>query len=300
MLRYKYTFYKKVCQMKQSFLGKLQRTARTSLVGALFLLVVVPVLQLAVLGPQGYGTALTTPHASLIWIAGHTSLFLLYRLALLVGFGLLLGLPFALFRIIVAQEIVGRAEIQAEEEEEEYDDDEEDYDDEIDEEEEVEEPAEAELAENGMPAFAWRGKGFAVIAAWTGIIGLLLLAGGTLASTIYLWNSASTFNAQVPGNFASFSGLLAILTYTVGGGLLALTLILFGIVIARSGRKLWPDSWVAFGYLALAIGAIASGSAVQVALAPTSSQASLTTPTILLFSLWSLWFSIMVMRLQAE
>ncbi|MEO7018664.1 MAG: hypothetical protein ABI234_00750, partial [Ktedonobacteraceae bacterium] len=288
--------------MKRSFLGKLQRTALASLVGALLLLVVVPVLQLAVLGPQGYETALATPHASLLWIAGHIQLFLLYRLALLLGFILLLGLPFALFRIIVAQEIVGRAEIKAEDkaeaDREEYDEDEDEDDieeyDEGDDEEEYEDEDESaddeELAENGMPAFAWRGKGFAVIAAWTGAIGLLLLVGGTLASTIYLWSSASSVSAQVPDNFAGVSSFCAVLTYTVGGGLLALALIFFGIVIARSGRKLWPDSWVAFGYIALAIGAIASGSAVQVALAPTGGQASLTTPTILLFSIWSLWF----------
>ena len=290
--------------MKRSFLGKLQRTALISLIGALLLLVIVPVLQLFVLGPQGYGTALATPLASLRWIAGHNTLFLLYRLALLLGFGLLLGLPFALFRIIVAQEIVGRAEIAAEE----------GQDEETEENVDGDEGEDADAAhagveqtdatqageENGMPAFAWRGKGFAVIAAWTGALGLLLLTAGTLVSTIYLWSSASSVNVQLPGNFASVTSLLAVLTYTIGGGLLALALIFFGIVIARSGRKLWPDSWVFFGYIALAIGAIASGSAVQVALAPLSGQASLTTPTILLFAIWSLWFGIMVMRLQPE
>lgn len=288
--------------MKPSFLGKLQRTARTNLVGALCLLVVVPVLQLAVLGPQGYGTALATPQASLLWIAGHTSLFLLYRLALLLGFVLLLGLPFALFRIIVAQEIIERAEIQAEDEAEMDEEDEENEEDEEDEEDQEpqEQPAEEALAENGMPAYAWRGKGFVVIAAWTGLIGLFLLAGGTLASTIYVWNSASRVSTLVLSDFTNASGLWAVLTYTVGGGLLTLALLLFGFVIARSGRKLWPDSWVAFGYAALAIGAIASGSAVQVALAPTSGQASLTTPAILLFSIWALWFSIMLIRLQSE
>lgn len=285
--------------MKPSFLGKLQRTARTNLVGALCLLVVVPVLQLAVLGPQGYGTALTTPQASLLWIAGHTSLFLLYRLALLLGFVLLLGLPFALFRIIVAQEIIERAEIQAEDEAEMDEEDEENEEDQEDQEPQ-EQPAEEALAENGMPAYAWRGKGFVVIAAWTGLIGLFLLAGGTLASTIYVWNSASRVSTLVLSDFTNASGLWAVLTYTVGGGLLTLALLLFGFVIARSGRKLWPDSWVAFGYVALAIGAIASGSAVQVALAPTSGQASLTTPAILLFSIWALWFSIMLIRLQSE
>lgn len=281
--------------MKRSFLGKLQRTALLSLVGALLLLVLVPVLQLLVLGPQGYGTALTSPQASLFWIQSHTLLFLLYRLALLLGFAFLVGMPFALFRIIVAQEIVGRAELEAENAGDEEAKDEEDEDEDEDQET-------AGTTDDGMPAFAWRGKGFAVIAAWTGLVGLVLLAAGTLASTIFLWSSASIASVQapLPSNFAEVTGLFAILTYTVGGGLLALSCIFFGLSIARSGRRLWPDSWVAFGYAALAVGAISCGSAAQVALAPTSSQASLTTPAILLFAIWSLWFGIMVVRLKAE
>lgn len=277
--------------MKPSLLIRLRRTARLNLVGALLLLLVVPILQLLVLGPQGYGTALATPQASLAWIQGHTLLFLLYRLALILGFALLLGLPFALFRIIIAQEIIGRAEIEAEE-----------AVDEDEEEDEQDAEKEEEKENDGMPAFAWRGKGFAVIAAWAGLLGLIFTAAGILASTLYLWSSASIASAQtpVPGNFASVSSLFAILSYTVGGGLLAISCIFFGIVIARSGRRLWPDSWVAFGYAALAVGAIASGSAAQVALAPLSGQATLTTPAILLFAAWSLWFGLMVARLKAE
>lgn len=279
--------------MKQSFLGRLQRTALLNIVGALILLLVVPILLLLVLGPQGYGTALATPQSSLAWIGGHTALFLLYRLALITGFALLSGLPFALFRIIITQEIIGRAEIETDADEE---------DEENNEQEEQKTGEKTRQAENGLPEYAWRGKGFAVIAAWTGLIGLIFLAGGTLASTIYLWSSASITAplAHVPDNFASVTSSFAVLTYTVGGGLLALSSIFFGLVIARSGRKLWPDSWVAFGYMALIAGALASGSAVQVALAPTSSQASLTTPAILLLALWSLWFGIMVVRLKAE
>ena len=105
---------------------------------------------------------------------------------------------------------------------------------------------------------------------------------------------------QLPDNFASVTSLFAVLTYTIGGGLLALACIFFGLIIARGGRKLWPDGWVAFSYMALATGAIASGSAVQVALSPDSSQATLTTPAILLLAIWSLWFGIMVVRLKAE
>jgi hypothetical protein len=284
--------------MKRSFLARLQRSARLSLAGSLLLLLVVPILQLFVLGSQGYGAALATPQTSLFWIQGHTTLFLVYRVALLLGFALLLGMPFALFRVIIAQEIVGRAELEREERagkdaEEEA----------SDARKEGEESAGvAADDDNGMPAFAWRGKGFAVIAAWSGLVGLLLATGGTLASTIYLWSSASIASAQapVPGNFASVTSLFAILTYTFGGGLLAFTCIFSGFVIARSGRRLWPDSWVAFGYAGLGIGAVASGSAVQVVLAPLSGQATLTTFAILLFAAWVLWFSLMLVWLKPE
>lgn len=280
--------------MKRSFLARLQRAALFSLVGALVLLLVVPILQLLVLGPQGYGTALATPQASLAWIQGHTPLFLLYRLTLILGFALLLGVPFALFRIIVAQEIIGRAEMEREEKEEKPDG-----------KADVEEKEEDEKAaneENGLPPFAWRGKGFAVIAAWLGLLGLLLVVGGTLGSTIYLWSSASivTPQAPLPGNFANVTGIFSVLTYTIGGGFLALSCIFFGFVIARSGRKLWPDSWVAFGYAGLGVGAVASGSAVQVALTPLGSQAAITTFAILFIAAWLLWFSIIVIRLKAE
>lgn len=284
--------------MKRSFLGRLQRTALLNLIGVLLLLLIVPGLQLALLGPQGYSTALASPLASLVWIQGHLSLFLPYRLALILGFVFLLGLPFALFRIIVAQEIIGRAELENQK------------DDELEDAEEDDEEADADqqtrtkpaLEENGLPMFAWRGKGFAVIGAWTGLLGLLSIAGGTLASTLYLWSSAASSGtpARLPGNFADVTSIFAVLAYTIGGGLLTLSCIFFGLAIARSGRKLWPDAWVAFGYAALIVGVISSGSAVQVALAPTSGQATLTTPAILLFAAWSLWFGIMVARLKAE
>jgi hypothetical protein len=285
--------------MKRSFLARLQRRAVASLVGALLLLIIVPLLQILVLGPQGYNAALATPQANLAWIQGHTALFLLYRLALLLGFALLVAMPFALFRIIIAQEIVGRAELAAEEGATASEGEE---DAEENEDAEAGEAEKSEGEENGLPPNAWRGKGFAVIAAWTGFLGLLLIVIGILITSIYLWSSGSIASARapLPDNYASVTSIFAVLTYTVGGGLLALTCLFFGIVIARSGRRLWPDSWVAFGYIGMGIGAVASGSAVQVALAPAAAQGSLTTPTILLFALWSLWFSIMVVRLKAE
>jgi hypothetical protein len=107
----------------------------------------------------------------------------------------------------------------------------------------------------------------------------------------------------LPANFATFSSTFAYITYTVGGGLLAIACLFFGAVIARRGRNLWPDAWVLFSYLALALAALLSGSAVEVASAPNAGiagQAILTTPAILLFAIWVLWFGIMLVRLQPE
>src|SRR5436305_14515266 len=96
--------------MKRTFLAKLQISARYSLIGALLLVLGVPLYQLFVLIPSGYGDALTTLNSTLRWINTHSLLFLGYRALLIIAFALMLGLPFALFRIIVAQAILRRAE----------------------------------------------------------------------------------------------------------------------------------------------------------------------------------------------
>jgi hypothetical protein len=199
-------------------------------------------------------------------------------------------MPFTLFRIIVAQEILGR---EADEHKK------------VDTEEVVQDETSDQsdnYGEDGLPAFAWRGKGFAVLAAWDGLFGLLCFALGTLASTLYLIFSA----ASLPSidisleNAAPLTGLFAILTYTVGGGLLALACLFFGAVIARSGLKLWPGIWIAFAYMALALAVLFSVSAAEVAFAPVTGLSLVTTLAILLFSVWVLWFGVMLIRLKPE
>jgi hypothetical protein len=307
--------------MKRTFLAKLQRSALYCLIGALLLVVGVPLYQLIVLNPAGYSDALTSLAQTLRWINGHGLLFIGYRALLLVGFALMLGLPFALFRIIVAQEIIGRASIEENEDEQQEPGKQavEEKTNTNDRQVEQQEPDKQTIGEktnindgqvekeqqqanksDGMPEFAWRGKGFAVMAAWTGLFGLIFFAAGTLASTMYLLISAASQSAHVTGDAAPLTGLFTVLTFTVGGGLLAFSSLFFGAVIARSGRSLWPDSWLFFGYVALAIAALMSGSAVQVAFAPATSQAALSTPAILLFALWALWFGVMVVRLKPE
>ncbi len=275
--------------MKRTFLSKLQRNGFYCITGALLLLLGVPLYQFLIFILSGYGNALATPGLALRWINAHILVFLGYRVLLVVGFALMISLPFTLFRIIVAQEILGRQEDEHEEHQKE------------DEQEGKHDETDKDQAE-AMPAFAWRGKGYAVLAAWAGLIGLLFFVGGTLASSLYLMSSAASFplHATNLDNLTPLAGIFAIITFTVGGGLLALSCLFFGAVIARSGLNLWPGIWVAFGYMALGISVLFSASAVNVALAPGAGQTLLSTLAILFFTIWVLWFGIMLVRLKPE
>jgi hypothetical protein len=271
--------------MKRTFLAKLQRNGLYCTIGALVLLVGIPLYQFLVLIPSGYSNALATQSLALRWINTHSFMFLGYRILLFAGFALMISMPFTLFRIIVAQEILGR---------------------ESDEQEQVEQEQANDQAvkdqEDGMPAFAWRGKGFAVLAAWSGLTGLLFFALGTLVSTLYLFFSVASLPTLAINleNAAPLTDFLAIVTFTVGGGLLAIACLFFGAVLARSGLKLWPGIWIAFGYMALALAVLFSVSAAEVTLAPGTGQSLITTLAILLFAVWTLWFGIMLVRLKPE
>ncbi len=276
--------------MKKTFLGKIQRNGRYCIIGALLLLVGIPLYQFIFLVPSGYSNALATQSAVLHWISTHSLLFLGYRALLFAGFAFMISMPFTLFRIIVAQELLGRDT----------------EDPENTGKEEALQDATRDAAESdqeeGMPAFAWRGKGFALLAAWGGFFGLLCFVLGTLASTFYLMLSASSLPSTATNldSAASLTGFFAIVTYTVGGGLLALSCLFFGIVIARSGLKLWPGMWVAFAYVAIALAILFGVSAAEVAFDPLTGQTFVTTLAILLFSVWVLWFGVMLVRLRPE
>ncbi len=268
--------------MKRTFLSRLHRNGVYYLIGALLLLLGVPLFQFLVLIPQGYSEALAASESGhfttyLAWINSHVVSFVAYRSVLVIAFGLLFNLPFTLFRIIVAQEILGSGEEPEEEEKE-----------------------KEKAGEGALPSDAWRGKGYAVIAAWSGLFGIILYALGTLAGTIYAVSIAASFSASLPDSFSAFSSLFTIITNTAGGGLLALACLFFGAVIARRGLNLWPGIWVAFGYVALALAALFSGSAVATASSPQGGQAALTTAAILGFALWVLWFGVMLVRLKPE
>lgn len=278
--------------MQRTFLDKLHINGTLYLIGALLLFVGAPLYQALILLPEGYENALTALSnasfsAYLLWLNSHLIQFLGYRILLILAFAALISFPFTLFRIIVAQEILGSEE-------------------ETQQGETLAKPFQQEPIEehdtdkakptDGMPPYAWRGKGIAVIAAWAGLLGILFYSCGTAASTIYLAIVSS--NTTSPINF--LINILNILPNTIGGGLLALSCLFFGVILARRGLRLWPRIWVAFGYSALAVAALLSGSAVGVATAPTTGQAVLTTPATLFLALWILWFGIMLVRLKPE
>ena len=285
--------------MKRSFLSKLHTHGIYYLVGALLLLIGVPLYQFAILNPEGYNAALATVSKGsfvtyLLWLNAHPGQFLGYRILLIVAFALLLSLPFTLFRIIVAQEILGLEDVEQEEI--------------VNDEETTASGTGGDSTDgdgqetDGMPPYAWRGRGFAVIAAWAGLGGVIFCTVGTILSTLYLFIVGSSFSSHEPvqSAFPGLSSTFDILTYTVGGGLLAVALLFFGAIIASRGRHLWPGIWVVFSYLAIAGAALLSGSAVAVASAPTEGQAALTSPAILVLALWILWLGIMLVRLKPE
>ena len=283
--------------MKRTFLSKLQRNGLYCTIGAFLLLLGVPLYQYLILIPSGYSNAIASQGVAPHWINTHILQFLGYRVLLIAGFALIISLPFTLFRIIVAQEILGR-----DDEKDGQEEDKQKGDDEKQEGQEEEKDQIVTGQADGVPEFAWRGKGYAVLAAWAGLFGLIFFVAGTLASTLYLAISATSLPSPAANldNAVPLTGFFAIITFTAGGGLLALSCLFFGAVIARSGLHLWPGIWIAFGYMAIALAALFGASATEVSFAPEAGQALLTTPTILLFAVWVLWFGIMLIRLKPE
>jgi len=291
--------------MKRSVLSRLHTNGIYYITGTLLLVIGVPLYQYLVLLPQGYSNALVSAEGGafapyLFWIGNHLGAFLGYRALSIAGFAALFSLPFTLFRIIVAQEILGGDDTEPAAEET-GEDDHPQQENSLESSEISGEPQETDTEEESS-TLSWRGKGFAVLAAWTGLLAIILYFLGTFASTLYLCivSSGFTEHTATPDGFSTISGTTTIVTYTIGGGLLAMACLFFGAMIVRSGLKLWPGIWVAFGYTALAVAALLSVSAVAVASVPIEGKAVLTTPAILLFALWALWFGVMLVRLKPE
>lgn len=274
--------------MQKSLLARLKANGRLYIAGALVLLFGIPLYQYLLLLPQGFSNeqaalARGTFVPYLQWIASHAALYLGSRLLLILAFLSLISLPFSLFRIIVAQELLAGEEIQ--------DDDEEDNAEDAEDDEQEAKPVEA-----------WRGKGFVVLAAWKGLSGIALFLPATLASAVYfvVMGSSLGTHSVLPGDFLSITSILTILSNTVCYGLIALSCFFFGVVIARRGVRLWPGVWIAFGYAAIVVAALLIIAAVAVASAPTQSQGILGTLAVILFALWVLWLGVMLARLKPE
>src|SRR5690348_10450692 len=109
--------------MKRSLLVRLRSNGVSFLVAALLLLLAVPLYQSLILGPTGFSQAQSSTGAErytayLAWIGTHISQFLIDRSLLIIAFILLLSFPYALYRIIVAQEIMYQQELESSEDDE--------------------------------------------------------------------------------------------------------------------------------------------------------------------------------------
>jgi hypothetical protein len=294
--------------MKRSLLARLRSNGVSFLIASLLLLLAVPLYQSLILGPSGFSQAESSTGAErytayLAWISTHSSQFLIDRALLIIAFILLFAFPYALYRIIVAQEIMYQQELESsdEGEEDEEDEDEEEEDNEEDSaevEDDTEETATDE--DDGMPEHAWRGKSFVVLAIWLSIIGFIIYLIGLIASTGYLYIVANSTGTAIHEGVATYLPLLSIFTNTLGTGMLGMGVLFFGAMIARTGKNLWPNSWVFFAYAGLFTGAILCISAVAVFSAPGTGQSTLTTLATLIFAAWMLWLAIMLVRLKPE
>ena len=288
--------------MKRSIVARLRSNGLYFLVSALFILLVAPLYQIIVLSPIGFGAAQNAASSGrfavyLAWISAHTTDFFLYRAILIVAFALLINFPFALYRIIIAQEIMA----QQEQEDENQDDTEEGEAADAEKIENTKEAAGEGTKSNDMPEYAWRGKGFAVLAAWSSLIGISIYILSAVISTIYFISAGNPYATGTEINtFATFFSIFSISTNTAGTGLLGLGVLFFGAMIARTGRNLWPGIWAFFGYAALFVASLLCISAIGVISAPGSGQSTLTTIATLLFAIWILWFGTMLVRLKPE
>jgi hypothetical protein len=279
--------------MNRSLLSRLHANGVSYLISGLLLLIGIPLYQVIVFSPAGLsdaidGTRMGRFTVYLTWISQHSFQFIIYRVLLVLAFALLFTLPFSLYRIIVAQEIVGQEE-RTEARQEQI----EDANGPVVLQEANQQPEASET--NGMPAYAWRGRGLVVLAAWAGIISLIIYVLGTIVSTLYFVVIAGNMDSS---SVATFSSMFTISTNTIGIGLLGLGTLFFGMMICRTGLNLWPAHWVIFGYAAILVGGLLCISAVGVASAPGVGQNTVTTIATLLFALWVFWLGLMLVRLR--
>jgi len=282
--------------MKRSLLARLRTNGFLYLISAVLLIAGVPLYQALALEPAGFSRVLNAKGTNtfaiyLVWIHEHNGLFLGYRILLILAFALILTLPFSLYRIIVAQEILGQQEHIT------HDTTEEGSGEDT---QSAKESVSVTTTQEGMPAFAWRGKGFVVLAVWLGTAGLVLYVLGTIVSTFYLTISSAnvTSGTEVPDSILALSGIFTTSTNSIGIGLLGLGILFFGAMISRTGTNLWPGVWVIFGYITILIGGLLGIGAIAAATAEGGNQGILNTAGTFLFAIWTCWFGLTLIRLQ--
>jgi hypothetical protein len=288
--------------MKRGLLARLRSNGSYYIISGLLLLLGVPLYQVLILGPTGFSSALDTTAtghytAYILWISAHTLPFLIYHALLIGAFCLLISFPFSLHRIIVAQELMAQQEqaaeaLQAEKLDEDDTDTVPDENDKGDDDDDDD--------DDGMPDHPWRGKGFVVLAAWAGLSGLAIYIIGATLGTVYFLLVAGSKGAAIYNSVATLAPIFTIITNAIGTGLVGLGCLFFGGMIARTGKNLWPNSWVAFGYTSLFVGAMLCISAAAVISTAGIGQSTLTTIATLLFAIWLLWLGIMLVRLKPE
>lgn len=281
--------------MNRTLLSRLYANGVSYLISGVLLLIGIPLYQVLFLNPTGLSDILNGKGAGrlrayLTWISQHSFQFSIYRVLLVLAFALLFTLPFSLYRIIVAQEIMGQRE-RAEAEEAQMED--------TNGTEGIQEGNQqlGQEESNGMPAFAWRGRGFVVLAAWAGIIGLVIYVLSTIVSTFYFVIFANNIDSSAVALLAS---ILTISSNTMGIGLLGLSVLFFGAMICRTGLNLWPAHWVVFGYAAILAGGLLCVGAIGAASAPGVGQNAITTIATLLFAVWIFCLGLMLIRLKPE
>lgn len=278
--------------MNRTLLSRFHANGVSYLISGVLLFIGIPLYQVLILNPAGLSDTLNGTGASrftvyLAWISQHSFQFIIYRGLLVLSFALLFTLPFSLYRIIVAQEIMGqheRAEVEKEQmnnisriKDEKHDN---------------QQLEQGEI--HSMPTSAWRGRGFVVLAAWAGIIGLIIYVLGTIVSTLYFVMMAGNLDSNTA---STLSRIFAISTNTIGIGLLGLGTLFFGAMICRTGLNLWPMHWVVFGYAAILVGGMFCISAAST---PGMGQNVITTIATLLCALWVFYLGLMLIRLKLE
>lgn len=257
--------------MKQTLLARLRNNGWGYLVGAILLVVVIPLYQAFFLQPppEAIGTSETAQRLYLVWLGSHSLLFIGSQVLFLIAMLLFFNMPFTLFRIVIAQELL--TPVDGEDE-----------------------------APFNLPAEPWKGRGILVLAAWAGILAFVAILLGIIGRAIYfpIVTQGFTFTSPIPGHLSGTNAFFSWLIETAGYGLLALSFLFFGFTIARQGSRLWPLVWQILAYAAMLVALCLAVSAVSNAF-HAGNNIFITFATFAL-GLWHAFLAILLLLLRAE